>query len=63
MRRWTLAAVRKNLNLTQDQMAERLGVSRKTISAWENGKTIMRRANILAFCQATGYDKDELYLP
>lgn len=29
---------RKELNLTQEQLAERLGVSNKTISKWETGK-------------------------
>ena len=29
---------RKELNLTQAQLAEKLGVSNKTVSKWENGK-------------------------
>ena len=29
---------RKAKNLTQTQLAEKLGVSNKTISKWENGK-------------------------
>ena len=29
---------RKEQNLTQEQLAERLGVSNKTISKWETGK-------------------------
>lgn len=33
-----LAAKRREKNLTQEQPAERLGVSNKTISKWENGK-------------------------
>lgn len=28
---------RKELNLTQAQLAEKLGVSNKTVSKWENG--------------------------
>ena len=33
-----IARRRKMLNLTQEQLAERLGVSNKTLSKWETGK-------------------------
>ena len=33
-----IAEKRRALNLTQEQLAEKLGVSNKTISKWENGK-------------------------
>ena len=29
---------RKEKNLTQEQLAEKIGVSNKTVSKWENGK-------------------------
>lgn len=32
-----MARKRKEQNLTQEQLAERLGVSNKTISKWETG--------------------------
>ena len=35
-----IASIRKNLNLTQEQLAEKLGVSNKSISRWENGKSM-----------------------
>lgn len=31
---------RKEKNLTQEQLAEKLGLSSKSISRWENGRTI-----------------------
>ena len=34
-----LQGARANANLTQEQVAEALGVSRQTISNWENEKT------------------------
>lgn len=32
-----LRRIRKNLSLTQEQLAERLGVTRVTIARWETG--------------------------
>jgi len=33
-----LKTIRKTLNLTQEQLAHRLGVSFVTVNGWENGK-------------------------
>ena len=35
-----IAECRKEKNLTQEQLAEKLGVSNKSISRWENAKTM-----------------------
>lgn len=37
---YTIAALRRRHNLTQSQLAERLKVSDKTISKWENGVSL-----------------------
>ena len=34
-----LKSLREKNNLTQDQMADRVMVSRQAVSQWENGKT------------------------
>lgn len=36
---------RKNLSLSQESLAERLHVSRQTISSWENGKSAIKLEN------------------
>ncbi len=59
----TLKAIRASLNLTQQQLAERLGVSFTTINRWEGGKTKPQRAarNIIAEMASTadlkGYEE------
>lgn len=45
--------VRRQLELTQEELAHELGVSFATINRWENGKTIpfkLARAQFDAFC-------------
>ncbi|MFL1998389.1 MULTISPECIES: helix-turn-helix transcriptional regulator [Lysinibacillus] len=36
MKRFSLAALRVNRNMTQQDVADRLGVSRQTVAQWEN---------------------------
>lgn len=40
----TLRAIRANLNLTQEQLAERLGVSFTTVNRWEGGNNLPQKA-------------------
>lgn len=44
----TLRAIRANLNLTQEQLAERLGVSFATVNRWEGGANKPQKAAIAA---------------
>ena len=38
-----LLEIRKKLNLSQEELASRLGVSFATVNRWENGKTAIRK--------------------
>jgi type I restriction enzyme M protein len=40
----TLRTIRSNLNLTQEQLAERLGVSFATVNRWEGGTNVPQKA-------------------
>lgn len=51
---------RKELNLTQAQLAEKLGVSNKTVSKWENGKCMPDYGIIQPFCAELGISVSEL---
>lgn len=47
-----IAQKRRALNLTQEQLAEKLGMSNKTISKWENGKCMPDYSVIQKLCEA-----------
>ena len=46
-----IAKKRKEQNLTQEQLAERLGVSNKTISKWETGKCMPDYTVVKSLCE------------
>ena len=55
-----IAAKRRERNLTQGQLADRLGVSNKTISKWENGKCMPDYSVIELLCKELGITLAEL---
>ena len=55
-----IARKRKEQNLTQEQLAEQLGVSNKTISKWENGKRMPDYSIIQKLCDALHVTLPEL---
>ena len=58
----TLQAIRARLDLTQEQLAERLGVSFATVNRWEGGVTMPQKAArtaIAALAAEAGIDADE----
>ena len=58
----TLQAIRARLDLTQEQLAERLGVSFATVNRWEGGVTTPQKAArtaIAALAAEAGIDADE----
>ena len=55
-----IARKRKEQNLTQEQLAQQLGVSNKTISKWENGESQPDLATLAALCDIFHVSADEL---
>ena len=46
-----IAQKRKEKNLTQEQLAEKLGVSNKTVSKWETGKCMPDYSVVQSLCE------------
>lgn len=63
MAKITLEAARVNTRLTQQELADKMGVSRATVNNWETGKTEMKTAYLYMFCGITGFTEDEILLP
>jgi len=55
-----IAQKRRVQNLTQEQLAQQLGVSNKTVSKWENGKCMPDYSVIQALCKALRVTLPEL---
>lgn len=63
MAKLTIKAARVNKNLTQDELAEKMEVSRSTVVAWENGTREMKTAYVHLFCLIVGLTEDDILLP
>ncbi len=55
-----IAQKRKEKNLTQENLAERIGVSNKSISKWETGKCMPDYSIVESLCQELGITISEL---
>ena len=55
-----IATLRKEQGLTQEQFAEKLGISNRSVSRWENGKTLPDFSLIQCICEITGVTLPEL---
>lgn len=64
MKKITLRAARTNANLTQKEAAKKIGVSKDTISNWENGITSPSVEKFKQIEKIYGISYDELdFLP
>ena len=56
-------AARVAAGFTQEQLAEKMDVSRQTVIDWESGRREMKTAYFYMFCQITGFSEDDILLP
>ncbi len=56
-----IKAIRKKLNITQEQLARELNISFSTINRWENGHTTpskLAKMHLLEFCSNNDVDSN-----
>ncbi len=57
----SLKAARVNSGFTQRDVAEKLNVTKKTVSSWESGKTMPKLDKIEALCSLYNISFDSLF--
>ena len=55
-----LQKARKESGLSQEELAEQLGVSRQAVSKWENGVSDPSTSNLIALAKLYGLSAEEL---
>ncbi len=55
-----LFSLRKSQKLSQEELSEKLGVTRQAVSRWENGETMPDSPNLLEICNLFGVSADYL---
>ena len=55
-----LKKIRKDNNLSQEQLAEKLGVSRQSVSKWESNQAYPEMDKVIQICQMFNLNVDEL---
>ena len=55
-----LLAYRNAVNLSQEKLAEKVGVTRQTVSKWETNQSVPDFDKILPLCEALGITTEEL---
>ena len=56
-----ISSLRKEKELTQEELAEKLGVSNKSVSRWENGKCLPDVSLYKDLCHILGITLNELF--
>lgn len=52
--------LRKRKGISQEELADRIGVSRQAVSKWENGTSDPSTSNLLAIARLYGVSAEEL---
>ncbi|HAB67167.1 MAG TPA: hypothetical protein DCE23_07355, partial [Firmicutes bacterium] len=55
-----LKKIRKDHNLSQEQLAEKLGVTRQSVSKWESRQSYPEMDKVIQICNMFNYNMDEL---
>ena len=63
MEKFTLKAIRAQREMTQAQVAEKMGVSVSAISLWEKNKGDMYARQFTKICDIYNISRDDIFLP
>lgn len=58
---YSLSEERKKRNISQEEIANALGVSKMAVSRWESGENRMFAKHLKQYCKFIGADIDEIF--
>ena len=59
----SMKAARVNANVSRREIADKMGVSMRTIESWENGSRLPKLASLKMFAEICGFDVSDIFLP
>jgi DNA-binding XRE family transcriptional regulator len=59
----SMSAARVNANMTQDDIAREMHISKQTVINWEKGRITPNIAQFEMYCRLCGISKDNIFLP
>ena len=59
----SLKAMRINANLKQDEVAQKLNVTKKTVQNWEKDLSAPDAVQFASLCRLYGCSRDDIFLP
>lgn len=62
MEKITIKAARQMRGMKQEDAAKSLGISTRTLSNWETGKSYPRLDNLFAICELYGLSISDIFL-
>ena len=57
-----LQLLRKQNGYSQEQLADKLGIARQTLSKWENGQAVPELGNLISLSNLYGITIDRIFL-
>lgn len=63
LERITIKVARTIAGLSQQKLAEKMGVSRDTVAKWEADKMGISGKNLQRLCEVTGFKAEDIILP
>lgn len=63
IRTLSIKAARVEKGYSQEALAQKLGISKRTLVAWENGEVAIKPVSMYALAYVLNYNIDELRVP